>query len=43
MYRSAFYGLEAGRAAAVAAVMLALNLALALVAVRRLSRPRRAA
>jgi ABC-type sugar transport system permease subunit/ABC-type glycerol-3-phosphate transport system substrate-binding protein len=43
MYRSAFYGLEAGRAAAVAAVMLALNLALALVAVRRLSRPRRTA
>jgi multiple sugar transport system permease protein len=41
MYRSAFYGLEAGRAAAVAVVMLALNLALALAAVRRLSRPRR--
>jgi multiple sugar transport system substrate-binding protein len=41
MYRSAFYGLEAGRAAAVAVVMLALNLALAVVALRRLSRPRR--
>jgi len=40
MYRSAFYGLEAGRAAAVAVVMLALNLGLALVAVRRLRRPR---
>jgi multiple sugar transport system permease protein len=34
MYRSAFFGLEAGRAAAVAAVMLALNLALAVVADR---------
>jgi multiple sugar transport system permease protein len=32
MYRSAFYGLEAGRAAAVAVLMLALNLALAVVA-----------
>jgi multiple sugar transport system substrate-binding protein len=40
MYRSAFYGLEAGRAAAVAVVMLALNLGLALVAVRRLRWPR---
>ena len=35
------YGLEAGRAAAVAVVMLALNLALALAAVRVLNRPRR--
>jgi len=34
MYRSAFFGLEAGRAAAVAAVMLVLNLALAVVADR---------
>jgi len=41
MYRSAFYSLEAGRAAAVAVVMLALNLALALAATRRLTRPRR--
>jgi len=41
MYRSAFYNLEAGRAAAVAVVMLALNLALALAAVRVLNRPRR--
>ena len=43
MYRSAFYSLEAGRAAAVAVVMLALNLALALAATRLLTRPRRAA
>jgi len=43
MYRSAFYSLEAGRAAAVAVVMLALNLALALAATRLLMRPRRAA
>ncbi len=34
MYRAAFFGLEAGRAAAVAVVMLLLNLALALVAAR---------
>jgi len=43
MYRTAFYGLEAGRAAAVAVVMLALNLALALAALRRLNRRRSAA
>jgi multiple sugar transport system substrate-binding protein len=43
MYRSAFYNLEAGRAAAVAVVMLALNLALALAAARALTRPRRTA
>ena len=42
MYRTAFYGLEAGRAAAVAVVMLALNLALALAALRVLNRPRSA-
>jgi multiple sugar transport system permease protein len=41
MYRSAFFGLEAGRAAAVAVVMLALNLALALAAARIILRPRR--
>jgi multiple sugar transport system substrate-binding protein len=34
MYRSAFFSLEAGRAAAVAVVMLLINVALALVAVR---------
>jgi multiple sugar transport system permease protein len=34
MYRSAFFSLEAGRAAAVALVMLVLNVALALVAAR---------
>jgi len=34
MYRSAFFNLEAGRAAAVALVMLAVNLSLALVALR---------
>jgi multiple sugar transport system substrate-binding protein len=43
MYRSAFFGLEAGRAAAVAVVMLALNLGLALAAARMMLRPRRAA
>ncbi|PYQ12206.1 MAG: hypothetical protein DMF80_18875 [Acidobacteria bacterium] len=43
MYRSAFYELEAGRAAAVAVVMLALNLALAVAAAQALSRPRPAA
>ena len=43
MYRTAFYGLEAGRAAAVAVVMLSLNLALALAALRLLNRPRRTA
>jgi ABC-type sugar transport system permease subunit len=40
MYRSAFFGLEAGRAAAVAVVMLALNLALALAAARIMTKPR---
>ena len=40
MYRSAFFNLEAGRAAAVAVVMLALNLVLALVAARLAQRPR---
>jgi multiple sugar transport system permease protein len=40
MYRSAFYSLEAGRAAAVAVVMLALNLGLAVAATRLLTRPR---
>lgn len=35
MYRSAFFNLEAGRAAAVAVIMLALNLGLAAFAVRR--------
>ncbi len=34
MYRSAFYALEAGRSAAIATVMLGLNLGLALIAVR---------
>lgn len=34
MYRSAFFNLEAGRAAAVGVIMLALNLALAVAAVR---------
>ena len=34
MYRAAFYSLEAGRSAAIAAVMLAVNLALAFMAVR---------
>jgi len=43
MYRSAFFGLEAGRAAAVAVVMLALNLGLALAAARIILRPRSAA
>jgi multiple sugar transport system permease protein len=43
MYRSAFYGLEAGRAAAVAVVMLALNLGLAVVTVRLSKRGRSAA
>ena len=38
MYRSAFFNLEAGRAAAVGVVMLALNLGLALFAVRLSSR-----
>jgi ABC-type sugar transport system permease subunit len=42
MYRSAFFSLEAGRAAAVALVMLALNLSLALVALRVWSRSERA-
>ena len=43
MYRTAFYDLEAGRAAAVAVVMLALNLALAVAALRLLNRSRSAA
>ncbi len=38
MYRAAFYSLEAGRSAAIATVMLALNLALAFVAVRVMRR-----
>jgi multiple sugar transport system substrate-binding protein len=40
MYRSAFANLEAGRAAAVAVVLLALNLALALLAARLIQRGR---
>ncbi len=38
MYRSAFFSLEAGRAAAVATVMLLLNLALAVAAARLVRR-----
>ncbi len=38
MYRSAFYSLEAGRSAAIATVMLAVNLVLALIAVRVMRR-----
>jgi len=38
MYRSAFFSLEAGRAAAVATIMLLLNLGLALVAIRLVRR-----
>jgi multiple sugar transport system permease protein len=38
MYRSAFFSLEAGRSAAIATVMLVVNLALALVAVRAMRR-----
>jgi multiple sugar transport system substrate-binding protein len=38
MYRSAFFSLEAGRSAAIATVMLIVNLALALVAVRAMRR-----
>ena len=38
MYRSAFFSLEAGRSAAIATVMLAVNLVLALVAVRAMRR-----
>jgi multiple sugar transport system substrate-binding protein len=38
MYRSAFFSLEAGRSAAIATVMLLVNLALALVAVRTMRR-----
>jgi multiple sugar transport system substrate-binding protein len=38
MYRSAFFSLEAGRSAAIATVMLLVNLALALVAVRAMRR-----
>jgi multiple sugar transport system substrate-binding protein len=43
MYRAAFFGLEAGRAAAVAVVMLLLNLALALLAARLAQREGEAA
>jgi len=43
MYRAAFFGLEAGRAAAVAVVMLLLNLGLAVVAARLVQREREAA
>jgi multiple sugar transport system permease protein len=43
MYRSAFFDLEGGRAAAVAIVMLALNVALALLAARLILRERAAA
>jgi multiple sugar transport system permease protein len=43
MYRLGFYDLEAGRAAAVAVVMLALNVALAIAALRLILRPRRSA
>jgi multiple sugar transport system permease protein len=39
MYRLGFFDLEAGRAAAVAVVMLIVNLALAAVAIRLMSRP----
>ena len=38
MYRSAFFSLEAGRSAAIATVMLLVNLALALLAVRTMRR-----
>jgi ABC-type sugar transport system permease subunit/ABC-type glycerol-3-phosphate transport system substrate-binding protein len=38
MYRSAFYSLEAGRSAAIATVMLAVNLALAFLAVKVMRR-----
>ena len=38
MYRSAFFSLEAGRSAAIATVMLLVNLALALAAVRAMRR-----
>ncbi|MEO5763106.1 MAG: extracellular solute-binding protein [Vicinamibacteria bacterium] len=38
MYRAAFFSLEAGRSAAIATVMLAVNLALALIAVRVMRR-----
>jgi multiple sugar transport system substrate-binding protein len=38
MYRSAFFSLEAGRSAAIATVMLAVNLALAFVAVKVMRR-----
>jgi ABC-type sugar transport system permease subunit len=39
MYRLGFFDLEAGRAAAVAVVMLIVNLALAAAAIRLMSRP----
>jgi multiple sugar transport system permease protein len=42
MYRSAFFNLEAGRAAAVGVILLALNLALAVLAVRLSNRRRTA-
>ena len=40
MYRSGFFDLEAGRAAAVAMVMLGLNVGLALLAARLILRPK---
>jgi ABC-type sugar transport system permease subunit len=40
MYRSAFSGMEAGRAAAVAVLMLLLNVGLALAAARLANRER---
>jgi multiple sugar transport system substrate-binding protein len=43
MYRLAFFGLEAGRAAAVAIALLAINLVLAFTAARLMLRPRGAA
>jgi ABC-type sugar transport system permease subunit len=42
MYRSAFFDLQGGRAAAVAVVMLGLNLVLALAAARLILRERAA-
>ena len=43
MYRAAFASMEAGRAAAIAVVLLALNLVLALVAAKLIQRGGRAA
>jgi ABC-type sugar transport system permease subunit len=43
MYRSAFASMEAGRAAAVAVILLALNLGLALIAARLIQRGGKAA